>query len=352
MFWLTMITVFWPSAYWNCTPELLEIHPKQHCNYYFHETDCDQLIIRIMAAMTKSDPCIAYLLQVHKNPGQLNKFVEQIDRDSHSDIYIHIDKKSIGSISRDSIRGENIKVTEDSVDVTWGDISQVDATLCLLRALRASRRKYDFIIFKSGQDLLVKQGLNEHLRKNIDRIFMTIRHIKQNDAETYFVRIKWPAVTRRQYDSMLHPCRILRTSLIRLYRSGINLIPSRHMLPANYAFYKGSSWFCIPGDVVEYIMQFLEDNTWYYDAFKNALAPDESFFQTLIMNSPYAANVVNDNLTFLKFGNTYKNNNHAVTLTMKDLPEIEKSGKFFARKFDEGVDGKIIDYFCDKCRLS
>ena len=293
---------------------------------------------------------MAYLLQVHKNPDQVSRFIRQIGEDGDPDIYVHIDRKSGRAVLQGIPNGWNIKIMKESLSVTWGDISQVDATLYLLRNLGKSLREYDFVCFKSGQDLLVNKGLRDHLAKNKNKIFMNVKQIGNNDPRTYFWNLKWPRFTKARYDSVLHPYRIARSGLIRLYRAGINPVPNQNRLPDYYVLYRGSSWFIMPGEVADYIVRYLDQNQWYYEAFKDALCPDESFFQTLIMNSPYAGDVINDNLTYLRFGRSYRDNNHPVTLTIKDLPEIEASGKFFARKFDDDIDKEVIEYFCHKCR--
>ncbi len=41
----------------------------------------------------------AFILQIHKNPGQVNKFIHQLISNDQADVYIHIDKRNdqIGS---------------------------------------------------------------------------------------------------------------------------------------------------------------------------------------------------------------------------------------------------------------
>ena len=175
---------------------------------------------------------------------------------------------------------------------------------------------------------------------------MNAHRIEDNSPQSYFWKIKWPKIARKQYDAPLHPFRMLRAVLIRLYKLGINAMPNPNKLPFNV--YRGSEWFCIPGYIAEHILAFIEKNEWYYEAFKNALASDEYFFQTIIMNSPFAKDNVCNNLTHIRFGQTHRDKNHPVILTMNDVTEIESSGKFFARKFDEDVDSTVIDYFCNK----
>jgi len=119
--------------------------------------------------MAKNDVRIAYILQVHKNPGQVNKFIRQIAEVRQSDIYIHVDKKSAGAVSQQILKGRNIKIMEESLDVAWGDISMVDATLLLLRNFK-KLPEYDFVCLKSGQDLLVSTGIREYLAEHKNKI--------------------------------------------------------------------------------------------------------------------------------------------------------------------------------------
>uniref|UniRef100_UPI002368A394 beta-1,6-N-acetylglucosaminyltransferase n=1 Tax=Bacillus hominis TaxID=2817478 RepID=UPI002368A394 len=113
-------------------------------------------------------------------------------------------------------------------------------------------------------------------------------------------------------------------------------------------FYHGSSWFCIPLDVAKYIIEFLEQNSWYYYLFKYALCPDEWFFQTIIMNSDFKCQVINNNLVYLRWGEDYTNKNHPIVFTLKDVDSIESSNQYFARKFDRSVDEEVIGYFANR----
>ncbi|MDA8173768.1 MAG: hypothetical protein M0018_04150 [Nitrospiraceae bacterium] len=296
--------------------------------------------------MLKKKIRIAYLLLAHKNPEQLNKFTEQLSMDKFADIYVHIDKKNYVKMSSE-IDGKNITILKERVDISWGDISLVDAAMCLLREAVNSGRKYDFVCLRSGQDLLVRSGLADYLELNRHKLFMNAWKMDGSGSGAYFWRIKWPRFTRRQYDSAFHPFRIFRSALIRLYKLGINFFPNPKKMQMD--IYRGSQWFCVPGYAAEYIVNFVANNVWYYEFFKDSLAPDEYFFQTLLMNSEYVKDNVCNNLTYIRFGQTKKDNNHAATLTMADVPEIEQSNKFFARKFDRAVDSEVIEYFAGRC---
>ena len=296
----------------------------------------------------KDELRLAHLLLVHKNPDQVNAFLKQIARDGRADVYVHVDKKSPEAVLEGIAGGPNVHVLSERIEVTWGDFSMIDATLLLLRKMRGSGRSYDFVCLNSGQDLLVKDGLAEHLARNRGAIFMDPGRIEPGDPRSSSWRIRWPRVTRNRFDSPLHPFRLLRAGLGRLYSWGVNLCPNPRALPDHHVFHRGSQWFCLPGEAAGYMLDYLDRNPACYEVFKEALVPDMSFFHTLIMNSPYAERVAGEILTYLNFGKSYKDNNHAVVLTMKDVPDIEKSGKYFARKFDAGVDNRVIAYFCDR----
>ncbi|MGG1635381.1 beta-1,6-N-acetylglucosaminyltransferase [Paenibacillus sp. NRS-1760] len=297
--------------------------------------------------MKSALPSTAYILQIHKNPAQVNTFISQLTATDTADVYVHIDKKNYDEVSPKINRSPRINVLEESCNVKWGDISQVDATIMLLRKVLTSKVDYDFVCLRSGQDLLVKNGLKVHLMENPNKIFMSAKFIHDRDISAAHVNMKWFDSARRQYNTF-HPLRIFRSIMLKLYKKGLVLFPNRQLMPNNYLLYHGSSWFCIPIEVARFIIDFIDQNKWYYQYFKNALCPDEWFFQTLVMNSKYADQVANDNLTYLKWGEEYNNSNHPINLSFKDIDSIEKSNKYFARKFDEREDVAMINYYSEK----
>ncbi|CRK81691.1 Core-2/I-Branching enzyme [Neobacillus massiliamazoniensis] len=301
--------------------------------------------------MTRMMPKTAYILQIHKNPGQVNQFIKQIISENHADVFIHIDKKNYEDLTRKIIRNPRVKILQESIDVKWGDITQVDATILLLKEVIASGVNYDFVCFRSGQDLLVKNGFTEFLGENKNKIFMNAFHVRKKEPHAAFVNVSWPKMTRRLYLNPFHPNRVFRRAIALLYSFGVNVLPNKSQLPKDYSIYNGSNWFCIPLDVANYIIKFLDENEWFYEVFKNSLVPDEFFFQTLIMNSKYKADVVNDNLMYIKFAESLKGRNNPITLTMEHIEIIKKSNEYFARKFDENVDKVVIEYFTNQIKM-
>ncbi|MEH7095828.1 beta-1,6-N-acetylglucosaminyltransferase [Neobacillus vireti] len=287
----------------------------------------------------------AYILTIHKNPVQVNKFVKQVVSEGNADVFIHIDRKNYKELHSKLIPHANVIILKESIDVKWGDITLVDATNLLIKEVLKTGRNYNFVCLRSGQDLLVRSGFKEFLLNNPQKIFMNAYFVDKKDAHAAFANVSWPQSTRRLYINPFHPNRLFRRAIQSLYGLGINLFPNPHMLPQDFCIYNGSNWFCIPLEVAKYIIKFIEENNWYYKSFENSLCPDEFFYQTLIMNSHYKSDVVDNNLMYIKFGETLKSRNNPITLKMEHIETIRDSNKFFARKFDEKEDLKVIEYF-------
>ncbi|OLS38421.1 beta-1,6-N-acetylglucosaminyltransferase [Bacillus sp. MRMR6] len=296
-----------------------------------------------------SIPRTAYMLQIHKNPNQVNKFINQLISDGYADVFVHIDKRSYESMSKKIIKSPFVTVLKDSINCEWGDISQVTTTTMLLREVLAANKKYDYVCLRSGQDLLIKDGFKDFLLSDKKNIYMTLRDVSRFNLG--LMNINWPKNTRKRYTTP-HPNRIYRRVLQSLYRRGLNIFPNTNYWPKEYSFFNGSQWFSVPLEVAEYMIEFLDNNEWYFKYFENTLCPDEWFFHTLIMNSPYKIDVVNNNFMFLKWGEKFSEQSSPQYLTNLDIPLIEKSGDFFARKFDEDIDHIVVDYFANKTKFS
>ena len=74
--------------------------------------------------------------------------------------------------------------------------------------------------------------------------------------------------------------------------------------------------------------------------FHRSAVPDESFFQTILMNSPLAGTLVNDDLRYVDWSEGAASPR---VLTAFDLERMIRSSALFARKFDPRVDRGVID---------
>ena len=93
----------------------------------------------------------AILIQCHNHPEQINELIDVLPADVF-DFYIHVDiKSSIMPLIYD--RSNVVKFS--AVDVRWGQSSQVEATISLMRAMR-NPASYAYVHLISGADFVIK----------------------------------------------------------------------------------------------------------------------------------------------------------------------------------------------------
>jgi hypothetical protein len=113
--------------------------------------------------------------------------------------------------------------------------------------------------------------------------------------------------------------------------------------------YFGSQWWALSPDCARFVLQFVADTPAFRRFFQSSFAPDETFFHTIIGNSPFAA-MSDGPVPFAGRGKTDLANLHVISSTLKkvytlsDLPEIAASPKFFVRKVSSQESGGLLDH--------
>lgn len=107
----------------------------------------------------------------------------------------------------------------------------------------------------------------------------------------------------------------------------------------NLKFYFGSQWVCLSKEFIDWIQNYLVENPNFIKYFINSNCPDECFFQTLLMNSPYKKM----RKDYLHCASWESGKNSPRIMTMEDYNTLINSNKLMARKFDINVSSMIID---------
>lgn len=288
---------------------------------------------------------IAYFILVHRYPQQFKRLFKAIY--SSTNFYlIHIDKKSHQNLHDDiSLFLNEFPNAQmmDSQTVIWGGYSMVDVELNGMKQLLKMSKNWDSFINLSGQDFPLKSqaDIQNFLKKNSQSNFIQIAdQVKKrpntlNRINNYFLESEDGFVgtpTKRPFLSKTTP-----------YIGGQWKILTR----------KCCEFLCISPKVAR-----------FRKFYKNTLIPDESFFQTVLMNTGYTGKLVNDDKRAIiwipDFGPKLQSKNFTAnttqalvesgeiklrpkTLQSNDLPFVFKSGALFARKLDETVDHTIFD---------
>jgi hypothetical protein len=236
---------------------------------------------------------IAYLILAHNNPKHLLRLIRALSSSSSS-FFIHIDRKS----SLDdfaNINGDNVYVSQERIPVYWGDFSQVEAILALLRIALTDPRRFDYFVLLSGTDYPLQSVsyIESFFERNKGKEFMNIVPMPCEAVGKPITRLT--TYKPRPGDPTSKIAKFVRKLLVKIgafqterdYKSHLrNLVP-----------YAGSTWWALSRGACEYILSFVASEPRIVNFFKHTVCPDESFFQTILGNSPYKARI-RRNLTY------------------------------------------------------
>lgn len=283
---------------------------------------------------------ISILMLCHILPNQINDFIDKLD-DGHFDFFIHVDKKS--DIQARMNKRSNVYFVSDErrVDVRWGQYSMVEATLQLIE-LAERTDQYDYYWLCSGQDFPIKRTdeIYEFLsNKNCN--FISIAATRNNPVDGYS-NTELDKRCEIVYPSWLIGRSFVQRGLKKLYNivtggTGNTFGPLRRKPPCDLRLYFGSQWWCLNQKTIVWVTRYVDAHPEVCEFYKKALCPDESFFHTLIMNSPYA-DCIEPNLVFIDWS---EGKSSPKILGALDYEKMVSSGKLLARKIDSAVDQEL-----------
>lgn len=287
---------------------------------------------------------LAILLLCHKNPEQINKFLEVM---KHSQIifFIHIDKKN--NFAEQIVERDDVYILSDNFcqDIQWGNISMVQATLNLINFALSKKFSFDYFWLCSGQDFPIKpvNKIINFLENKTDN-FINLFNSKKSIG-------KYSNYDKR--NSLYYPVWIMGNSLCQriLKRVYIEITGGYNQTyflkrknSTKFDFYFGSQWWCLNNKTIKWIITYCKEHTEYYEFYKNCVVPDESFFHTLVLNSPFAQ----DRKDYLHYIDWSNSGNSPKTLTIKDFDKIVSSPFLMARKLDFKVDKNLFQIIINR----
>ena len=282
----------------------------------------------------------AYLILAHNQFEVLDFLLRSID-DSRNHIFIHFDKKVIAKPNL-QVHNAAMSILEDRVDVSWGDVTVVEAEYKLFEAAHAIGG-FDYYHLLSGVDMPLKSQdyIHDFFRKNQGKEFVGFY---QQDITIDMER------KVRKFHLFPHDFRA-DTSIVGLIKKIVRAVSIRLQYLIGFSrnkdidFKKGTQWISITHDFLELIIQE-KDNV--LEIYKNTFCADEIFIQTLCWNSVFKANVFNiDDEAQGSQRMIGWNNNMIIEWEGKDFEQLKDSNLLFARKFSSNkmeVVNRLIKY--------
>ena len=282
---------------------------------------------------------IAILLLIHKYTAQQARLISGLAKDF--DLFIHADKKS--DIDITSLSGDNIHAYK-KYKVYWGSYNQIAATIFLFR--QALAKRYDRYVLISGDDIPLKcnaeiKAFFSHTNKE---------YIEYNSLP----RPEWEGECGgfNRIDFFYQDCwmrgqkgaakRIIYTAIER-FNTDI-IIPFMRYFKikrrVNENYFGGANWVNLTHNCLSQAIKYIDSNPEYLKKFKHTRCADEIFLQTIICNHIENIEIENSNLRYVDWTTGPE---LPRILRESDQPALEETDLLFARKFDSGVDNKIID---------
>ena len=293
------------------------------------------------------DKKIAILMLCHIFPNQINDFIDKLD-DGHFDFFIHADKKS--DIQASINKRSNVYFVSDEkrVDVRWGQYSMVEATLQLIEvATRAD--KYDYYWLCSGQDFPIRSTEEiYHFLQISNCNYISLCSSRNNPIKGYRDS-RFDKRCEVLFPSWLIGKTVWQRSLMKMYKiatggTGHTFSVFKRNPPLDLELFFGSQWWCLKGETISWIYEFLIDHNEVCEFFKKTICPDECFFHTLVMNSPYKDDV-EPNLVYLDW---VEGKSSPRILNISDYKGMMESGKLLVRKIDSEIELELYHVLTDR----
>jgi hypothetical protein len=296
-------------------------------------------------SVTSSEPiaCV-YVIVSHTEPAGVVRLARTIvEQSAAAQVLIHHDvaagvfpAAALADVAR-------VALVENPVRVHWGTFSQVEAVLRSMRQALRSHPRFDWLTVISGQDyparpiaafesMLAGSGADAFL--TYDRVTAADRHL--NDRYRFAYRRvsggPLPRLLRARdlYDRVFNRAQ----PFLRIQTGPRGTFVGRRARPSVMELpipvYKGWSWITLRRPAVEAVFAALEHRPELLERYAHTLCPDESFFATLVVNTPELT-VCNASLHYADWRPGQAGPQF---LSIADLAAIRSSKQWFARKID------------------
>lgn len=266
---------------------------------------------------------IAYVISAYRRPEQLARLVRRLAGDD-TRFFVHVDAKTSEPVHHRMVEGV---ADLDTVSFLprhachWGGFGHVQASLKGIAAVVASGIDPDYTILLSGQDYPIKSNAEI-------RAFLAERRGRSSFMHFPLPTPHWEGGGLPR----------LRDWHLRWRRLHVRL-PLRRRLPLGLEPWGGSAYWIMSRRALGVVHRFVREHPEVVRFFRHVDIPDETFFQTILLNSEVASECDDIRLHYTEWGRLPA----PAVLLRSDYQHLAESPCLFARKFDPEVDAEILD---------
>ena len=270
----------------------------------------------------------ALLITAYKNFNQLIELADYFDKGF--EIYIHIDnKQTISSEYLQKLHSfSQVKLVSFKHKVNYAGRNHLKSILHLSEEALKNKNNYYFHVI-SGQDFPV-QPLSyyfEFAQKNKETNFLEYFEMPNPQWENGGM----DRLELFSFYDLLDAKKQLRI-IHKLNRIQKKTGFKRKLNINNQQLFGGSTWWSLNQQTLQYVIDYTNQHPNLLRRMKHTFCSEEIYFQTVIMNSPFASSVINNCLRYINWN--LKHNSIPAILDQDDLSNIKVGNYLFARKFD------------------
>ena len=249
---------------------------------------------------------LAYIVTAHKNPDQLVRLLERLNTEGAT-FFVHVDKATdAGTYDRmvDGLRRlPNVRFMKKRFKCHYMTLySAVQAAVQGMTEIFELGVPFDYLLYVTGQDYPIKT--NDEIKAALENAhgqsYLTYLPLPFEGWHPTGGRIVQNASRYESWHLHLFN-RHLQVPLKRgRLRRVVNMVlPRKRRFPMGFMPYGGWAYWCLARRHVEYAHNFVKANPSYLRFFRFAKSADEMFFQTMLLNSPFKEQIINDDLRYV-----------------------------------------------------
>ncbi len=270
----------------------------------------------------------AILITAYTNVNSLKEIIIFFNKnyEIYFNFYIHVDSKSNIQL-QDLNEFKNVFVWK-KYKIFWGGFNHLKAILFLCeQALYNNNNQYFHLI--TCQDF-PSQKIEEFLKIDVKKNYLQYFEVPRTDGGW---KDENHGLDRVKYYQLfnLFDCRNGKKKKLNkkfvLLQKRLNFSRKFSGIP----LWGGSTYWSLSRSVLQYIIDYTNNNGYFLNHFKHTFCPEELYFQTIILNSEHNnKSLVNNNKRYIDW-NSGKGG-YPAFLDISDLQNIILSNSFFCRK--------------------
>jgi hypothetical protein len=256
----------------------------------------------------------AFLVLAHSDHCHFGRLLNSLDK-SLCDVYVHVDKKvDVEPFLAEAREHGHVYFTKNRSPIQWAGISMIEASNTLIGEALKRKDEYIHVLFLSGSCYPIRpiRALHEMLHDNPSTEFL--KYIDMRSSPDHYLK---QVTADNTWSDTIVP-------------------------------YFGSQWCALTLACCEFIIEYQNQNPWFWDMNIKTFSPDEHFYHSIVGNSRFASFATGIQ-EFVARGTWRMANLHIIHpslskyYTYDDFPEIRSSDKFFVRKIRSQDGTTLVD---------